>query len=77
MCAMVVGNNCPTEWISGTYDGEKFSLTGFYSSGMPDDYSYATQLNASAVPVPASAWLFGSALVGIGGFGRRKSSISK
>jgi hypothetical protein len=30
------------------------------------------QLTVSAVPIPAAAWLFGSALAGMGVFGRRK-----
>jgi hypothetical protein len=71
------GMTCPTSQISGTYDGSNFSLTGFYFSGIADDYSYTTQLNASAVPVPASAWLLGSALMGMGGLARRRNSISK
>ena len=29
--------------------------------------------NPSAVPVPAAVWLFGSALLGLAGFGRRKN----
>ena len=31
-------------------------------------------LNISTVPIPAAVWLFGSALAGLGVFGRRKSS---
>lgn len=32
-----------------------------------------TGSNVSTVPVPAAAWLFGSALIGLGGLKRRKS----
>ncbi|MFO1435622.1 MAG: hypothetical protein U1F34_04415 [Gammaproteobacteria bacterium] len=34
------------------------------------------QLTATAVPVPPAAWLFGSAVLGLSGFGRRKSSAA-
>jgi len=33
-------------------------------------------VTASAVPVPAAVWLFGTALVGLIGFGKRKASVS-
>jgi hypothetical protein len=77
VCVALVGVRCPSANISGTYDGKNFSLNGFYFSNFPDDYSYTTVLNASAVPVPASIWLFGSALVGVCGFSRRKVGILK
>jgi hypothetical protein len=32
------------------------------------------QLSASAVPVPAAIWLFGTALIGLVGFGKRKTA---
>jgi hypothetical protein len=31
--------------------------------------------NPGAVPVPAALWLFGTALAGLAGFGRRKQKI--
>lgn len=34
------------------------------------------ELNISAVPVPGAVWLFGSAIAGLVGFGRRKPSIA-
>jgi hypothetical protein len=48
-----------------------FTITG------TDNYALIEGLGdvfttASAVPVPAAAWLFGSALVGLAGLGRRK-----
>ncbi len=33
------------------------------------------QLNVSSVPVPGAVWLFGSAMAGLVGFGRRKNKI--
>jgi hypothetical protein len=44
-------------------DGEKGTVT----------FTAASQAYASAVPVPAAAWLFGSALVGMVGLRRRKA----
>jgi hypothetical protein len=33
------------------------------------------QLSVSAVPAPAAAWLFGTALVGLVGFGKRRKLV--
>lgn len=38
--------------------------------------SSTTHLTASAVPLPAAAWLFGSALMGLGIFRRRKQAAA-
>jgi hypothetical protein len=35
---------------------------------------YSLDINAAAVPVPAAIWLFGSALMGLVGFSRRKTN---
>jgi hypothetical protein len=35
---------------------------------------YASYIDVQAVPVPAAAWLFGSALLGLGGVSRRRAS---
>mgnify|MGYP000238058128 CR=1 FL=1 len=60
--------------------------SGFFSIvlGVADDYSLkflgtggklgSATLSASAVPLPAAVWLFGSALMGLFGVSRRKSS---
>jgi len=37
---------------------------------------YADWTQVSAVPVPAAIWLFGTALVGLAGFGKRKTRIA-
>ena len=46
-------------WATGALDGKDLSHFTIYTSGM------------SAVPVPAAAWLFGTALIGFIGFSRR------
>jgi hypothetical protein len=38
-------------------------------------YPYASFQEVSAVPVPAAVWLFGTALIGLVGFSKRKSGI--
>lgn len=63
--------------LPGQYDfGSSFAPAGDYSiqiTGLtlPDGGSY--QIKMSSVPLPAAFWLFGSALVGFVGFGRRKT----
>ncbi|NND53340.1 MAG: VPLPA-CTERM sorting domain-containing protein [Gammaproteobacteria bacterium] len=44
----------------------------FYPGG--DDYRYVTGGTISAVPIPAAAWLFGSALAGLGWLRRRQTT---
>ncbi len=48
--------------------------TGTYWRVNLDGVDSATQ--PSAVPVPAAVWLFGTALVGLVGFGKRKSKVA-
>jgi hypothetical protein len=57
----------------------KVSLDGFddtlamFSYSTQDDYiTYSSQ--TSAVPLPAAGWLFGSALIGLAGFARRRNA---
>lgn len=38
--------------------------------------TYIATLSASPVPVPGAVWLFGSAIAGLVGFGRRKTALS-
>jgi len=40
-----------------------------------NDYAFAG-IEVSAVPIPAAAWLFGSALIGLIGFSKRKSRVA-
>jgi hypothetical protein len=50
-------------------------ITSFTSStGFPQDWSNYRAY--TAVPIPFAAWMVGSALVGLVGFGRKKSSTS-
>jgi len=37
---------------------------------------YVSGMEVSAVPIPAAIWLFGTALIGLVGFGKRKASVS-
>lgn len=50
--------------------------TGFLmsDSSVTDVASFQVQVGASAVPVPAAAWLLGSGLLGLVGVARRKSA---
>jgi hypothetical protein len=63
-----LGANDATQWVLssvGDIEGS-YSVGGIIAS--PGHTSFAP-----AVPVPAAAWLFGSALVGIAGLSRRKA----
>ena len=52
---------------AGTWE---FDLRGFGESFGANEYSF--NLVASAVPIPAAVWLFGSGLLGLVGMARRK-----
>jgi len=41
---------------------------------LPTEQQYSLDINSAAVPLPAAAWLFGSALMGLFGASRRKST---
>jgi hypothetical protein len=41
-------------------------------NGEKVNYPSAVQLNYNSVPIPAAAWLFGSALIGLAGIKRKK-----
>ena len=49
-------------------EGEWQAICGVHGSSM------STNIAVSAVPVPAAAWLFGSALVGLAGVKRKRPS---
>jgi hypothetical protein len=51
-----------------------YTITGIVSDSPWDGGSGAIRVEANAVPLPAAVWLFGSALVGFIGFGRRKTA---
>lgn len=57
---------------AGTYYLAVFS--GFGNVGVPYDLNItSTDVSVGNVPVPAAVWLFGSALMGLIGAGRRKA----
>lgn len=60
--------------LSG-YVGNTFEFISLASStsGVDQEF-YINTLNVSTVPLPAAAWLFGSALLGFFGFSRRKAN---
>jgi hypothetical protein len=67
-----------------------YGLTGNNSTGQVQSYILASQLEltatgtletitastTSAVPLPASAWLIGSGLLGLAGIGRRRKTVA-
>lgn len=56
------------EWFAPTNAG--FGLCGFSFCGV---YTNAILSNVEYVPIPSSIWLFGSGLIGLLGFAKRKS----
>jgi len=56
----------PTSLILSDYDGN--SVGGSFQQ------AFVTVTPAAAVPIPAAVWLFGSALAGLGFFGKRRKS---
>jgi len=56
----------PTDFPAGNYD---LQIRGLAASG---GGSYGGDINFSAVPLPAAAWLLISGLAGLGGLARRK-----
>jgi hypothetical protein len=65
------GNDALLSFIlpsTGTYT---FAVGGESFLSFDDSYSY--NMNVEAVPVPAAAWLFGSAVAGLVGLRRRKA----
>jgi hypothetical protein len=60
-----------------------YGLTGNGGTGQAQSYVLATSLTlssngtlASAVPLPAAVWLFGSGLLGLAGVGRRRAELA-
>jgi hypothetical protein len=44
-------------------------------SGLRGAYGFTIDTTVAAVPVPGAVWLFGSALAGLIGYGRRKTAV--
>lgn len=57
--------------------GQNIAFTASFDPGLRDDsnndYALAA-ITVSAVPIPAAAWLFGTALLGLVGFSRRRKT---
>jgi len=49
-----------------------FNQSGFNLTGDGGTWDYEIQFSVSPVPVPAAVWLFGTALVGLVGFSKRR-----
>jgi hypothetical protein len=47
---------------------------GFVTTTTPGDGNITLGLTVSAVPVPAAVWLFGTAMIGLVGFGKRRKA---
>jgi hypothetical protein len=82
------GNADDAQIASGLIFDPQYQFTGALAVGdyyftlvsiidtatVPDPARTQYELTVSQVPVPAAIWLFGSALVGFIGFGRRKAA---
>jgi hypothetical protein len=71
--------DCSDSFCSMTVNALRLSLNGLaglFDTDIIIGHAYAEMSaeNISAVPVPAAVWLFGSAMVGLAGFSRRKTS---
>jgi hypothetical protein len=65
-----IGANATLKGL-GTSCGGAFSATSYVSVGAQATVGGAECSGAQVVPLPAAAWLFGSALIGLVGIGRR------
>ena len=63
-----------SDWASNP-DGTNDLYTGNYTGQNGANTFNLTSLNISAVPLPAAAWLFGSALIGLVAVARRKAVV--
>lgn len=66
--ARLLNNNDVFGSITNDAGSYAISITGSGNSGSA---SYDVAVNVSSVPVPAAAWLFGSALLGLSAFKRK------
>ena len=75
----VVGFDVPTTGITtstGTAPASAFAYYGG-SSFSSSNTGIGLQIQASPVPLPGAAWLFGSALLGLGAMGRRRAALAR
>ena len=64
--------------VEGLSVGLDFAALGHIQNGSPDytflvPFSWA-KWSPSPVPIPAAAWLFGTALIGLFGFSKRRKA---
>ncbi len=75
-CGPAGGPSCTNRQFFGVVNDQAFSevvLTFLNPDATGGTVSF-DRLEIAPVPVPAAVWLFGTALVGLAGFGRRKKS---
>lgn len=74
--AYSIGGSTPSNLNTITFNadpGQIYTIViGGYRNGNWTDTVDGYKLNVSAVPVPGAVWLFGSAMAGLVGFGRRR-----
>ena len=63
-------------WIGSETARDQNNLVSSYSSNLELSRISDVYPSASAVPLPAALWLFGTALIGLIGFGKRKTMIA-
>ena len=68
-------NSVPNLTGSVRFMIESIRRQGTSNDGYADNVSFTLTAPASVVPVPAAAWLFGSAMLGLFGFLRRKANV--
>ncbi len=61
----VIGSAYSTLWTPGDYFADPSYASALVRGGVP----------VTVVPVPAAIWLFGTALIGLVGYGKRKSKV--
>lgn len=70
------GTEMPMYFDSAWYFEMHWGFQGYFNKDAMYSYAWAIHdgdVGASAVPVPAATWLFGSGLIGLMGFAKRKS----
>ena len=71
------GYGAGTEWGTGDWlnlQSLRFEMTGYTDVGLQRSEWTVDNLQVTAVPVPAAAWLFGSALAGLGWMRRKQTA---
>jgi hypothetical protein len=75
-------DNAEVKWADNDFEGNS-DTTGFgtvdpgWNTGTDGEHVYAvwSTTPVGAVPVPAAVWLFGTALIGLVGFGKRRKAV--